>query len=184
VFGGTAAVFGFDQEGAMFGDLKHFLSSWDWEAKQTVEVLKTLPESKYDFRPDPEGRSLGELAWHLAETDAYMTYMIERGGFQPSEKPPGIERPRTVAALAPGYERIHADAVERVSKLGPSDLDRKVKFFDGSDMSVRMILDGPLLRHLIHHRGQLVMMSRMAGGKPPGVYGPNREETAAMRSRA
>jgi len=37
---------------------------------------------------------------------------------------------------------------------------------------------------MIHHRGQLVMMCRLAGGTPPGIYGPNREEMAAMRAKA
>jgi uncharacterized damage-inducible protein DinB len=39
------------------------------------------------------------------------------------------------------------------------------------------------LHHLIHHRGQLVMLCRMAGGSPPGLIGPNREEMVAMRER-
>jgi uncharacterized damage-inducible protein DinB len=38
-----------------------------------------------------------------------------------------------------------------------------------------------LLHHAIHHRGQLVLLTRLAGGVPPGIYGPTREEMAAMR---
>jgi hypothetical protein len=37
---------------------------------QYVKLLEALPAAKYDFRHDAEGRSLGELAWHLAEGDA------------------------------------------------------------------------------------------------------------------
>ena len=48
---------------------------------------------------------MGELAWHLAEGDAYMSSGIEAGKFTMDAKPPNIERPRTVEALAPGYER-------------------------------------------------------------------------------
>jgi uncharacterized damage-inducible protein DinB len=33
-----------------------------------------------------------------------------------------------------------------------------------------------VLLHGIHHRGQLVLMCRLAGGKPTGVFGPTREE--------
>ncbi len=29
--------------------------------------------------------------------------------------------------------------------------------------------------HGIHHRGQLTLMCRLAGGQAPGLYGPNRE---------
>jgi len=38
--------------------------------------------------------------------------------------------------------------------------------------------------HEIHHRGQLSLMCRLAGGTPSGIYGPNREETAAMREKS
>jgi len=169
----------------MFGDLKQYLDAWDWESKRTTEVLEALPRSQYDFRPDSKGRSLGELAWHLAEIDGYMTYGIEKGGFGVGDKPPGIERPRTIEALAPGYRKVHEDAVARVKKLAPADLDRTIKFFDGTDMTIRMILWGPLYSHLIHHRGQLMLLSRMAGGVNPRVYGPTREMTEEMmRARA
>src|SRR3989442_15564005 len=100
-------------------ELEMFLSSWDREAANTVKLLRALPTAQYDFRPDPGGRSLGELAWHLAEGDAYMSFGIERGRFNMDAKPPNIERPRTVEALAPGYERIHQEAVARIRKLKP-----------------------------------------------------------------
>ena len=97
-------------------------------------------------------------------------------------KPPNIERPRTVEALAPGHERIHREAIARVRKLEPEDLDRSIQLFNGP-MSIRDVLLGNI-SHGIHHRGQLTLMCRLAGGKAPGLYGPNREETAAMRAGA
>ena len=51
-------------------ELETFLTTWDHEAESTVKLLRALPPSQYDFRPDAGGRSLGELAWHLAEGDA------------------------------------------------------------------------------------------------------------------
>jgi uncharacterized damage-inducible protein DinB len=99
-------------------------------------------------------------------------------------KPPGIARPRTVAELAPGYERIHADAKARLHNLRPEDLERKIKYFDGSEMGVRDILWNGLLLHMVHHRGQLAMLCRLAGGVSPGLYGPNREEMVALRAAA
>ena len=162
-------------------ELELFLSAWDREAESTLKLLRALPATQYDFRPDAGGRSLGELAWHLAEGDAYMSFGIDAGQFQMSAKPPHIERPRTVEALAPGYERIHKEAVARIRKLKPEDLDRSLDFF-GGPMTVRDILWAAIIAHGIHHRGQLSLMCRLAGGKTPGLYGPNREETEAMRA--
>lgn len=164
-------------------ELEMFLTTWEREAESTLKLLRALPPTKYDFRPDPGGRSLGELAWHLAEGDAYMSFGIETGGFSMSAKPPHIERPRAVEALAPGFERVHQEAVARIRKLKPEDLDRSIQFF-GGPMPIRDILWGMIIFHSIHHRGQLSLMCRLAGGEAPGLYGPNREESAAMRAGA
>jgi uncharacterized damage-inducible protein DinB len=165
-------------------ELEMFLNAWDREAESTLKLLRALPATQYDFRPDAGGRSLGELAWHLAEGDAYMSCGVETGRFSMDAKPPNIERPRTVEALAPGYERIHREAVARIRRLKPEDLDRSVPFFRGQPIPIRDILWNMIISHGIHHRGQLTLMCRLAGGHAPGLYGPNREETAAMRAGA
>jgi uncharacterized damage-inducible protein DinB len=165
-------------------ELEMFLTAWDREAESTLKLLRALPATQYDFRPDAGGRSMGELAWHLAEGDAYMSHGIDSGRFATEPKPPNIERPRTIEALAPGYERIHREAVARIRKLKPEDLDRSVPFFTGQPLTIRDILWGMIISHGIHHRGQLTLMCRLAGGQAPGLYGPNREEMAAMRTGA
>ena len=164
-------------------ELDRFLDTWERETASTVKLLRALPPDQYDFRPDPTGRSLGELAWHLAEGDAYMSQGIEMGRFAMDIKPPNITRPRTVAELAAGFERVHQDAVARVRKLTMADLDRTLDFF-GGQTSIRDILWTMILMHGIHHRGQLALMCRLAGGQAPGLYGPNREDMAAMQAAA
>lgn len=163
-------------------ELELFVTEWDREAESTAKLLRALPPSQYDFRPDATGRSLGELAWHLAEGDAYMSFGIENGGLQMGAKPPNIERPRTVEALAAGYELIHREAVPRVRALKLEDLDRSIPFFNGQPIPIRTILWNWIISHSIHHRGQLSLMCRLAGGQAPGLYGPNREEMEAMRA--
>jgi uncharacterized damage-inducible protein DinB len=160
-------------------ELEAFLATWERETENTLKLIRALPPTQYDFRPDAGGRSLGELAWHLAEGDAYMSYGIETGQFNMELKPPNIERPRTIEGLAPAFDRVHKDAVARIKKLKPEDLDRSLEFF-GGPMAIRDILWNAIMMHNIHHRGQLSLMCRLAGGQPPGLYGPNREEMAAM----
>jgi uncharacterized damage-inducible protein DinB len=164
---------------------EQFLQSWDWESQRTAEQLRALPKDKYDFRPDPQGRSIGEMAWHLAEIEAYMTTGVGAGKFDFSAKLPGLERPRKIEELAPGYERVHRESVDRVKKLKPEDWNREIQFMPGQPtMQTRMILWGAVLHHLIHHRAQLMLMSRLAGGTVPGIYGPNREDMAKMMEAA
>ncbi len=60
-----------------------------------------LPAGQYYYRPDPGSGSLGELAWHLAEIDAYISLGVATGSFTSDVKPPNIQRPNTVEELAP-----------------------------------------------------------------------------------
>ena len=164
-------------------ELDTFRTLWSSEAENTIRLLEALPPDQYDFRPDPKGRSIGELAWHLSEIDACLSFGIAARRFRLEDEPPDLKRPREVRLLAPGYRRIHEQAVARLEGLESDQLDDSVTFFDGRQLTIREVLWNELLHHLIHHRGQLVMLCRMAGGPPPGLYGPNREEMQAIRAR-
>ena len=160
-------------------EIESFLKTWEFESDLTSKLLRSVPKEQIDFRPDPKGRSLGELAWHLAEIEAIMSTIAVQRDFH--ARPSGLERPRTAEDIASGYDRIHREAVERVRGIPPEDLDRTFPFVLGQTISVRNVLWIPLLHHLIHHRGQLMMLIWMAHGVPSRVYGPMREDQAAMR---
>src|SRR5436190_22432434 len=98
-------------------ELERFFATWEYETQGTRKLLSALPKDKYDFRPDAEGRSLGELAWHLAEGDGYITQGIDTGVFFGAVQPAHIERPKTIDGLVPGFEAVHTDAVARMRKL-------------------------------------------------------------------
>lgn len=161
-------------------ELERFLATWSAEAKQTAQLMRALPPTQYDYRPDKDWRSIGEMAWHLAEGDGYMANAAVVGMFDFETKLPGLERPKTIAELAPAYERVHADAFAKVRAMKPEDLDRTMPDFTGQPIRIGDMLWSYVLHHTIHHRGQLALMCRMAGGVPPGMYGPNREDTQAM----
>ena len=164
-------------------EIDTFRAVWDREAQGTIRLLEALPTEQYDYRPDPKGRSIGELAWHLSEIDGFLSFGVVERRFKLEDTLPELARPREVRLLAPGYRRVHELAMARLQKLKIEDLEDSITFFDGRPMTIRDILWGALLHHKIHHRAQLVLMCRMAGGTPPGLYGPNREEMQAMRAQ-
>lgn len=134
-------------------------------------------------RPDPKGRSIGEMAWHLSEVDGCLSFGVAERRFDLRDDLPELARPREVRLLAPGYRRVHEMAVERLRKLRQEELDESVTFFEGTPMTIREVLWYALLHHSIHHRAQLVLLARQAGGTPPGIYGPNREEMQAIQNK-
>ena len=166
----------------MTNELRELMSQWDREAEGTIALMRALPSDRYDFRPDAGGRSLGELAWHLAEVDAFVSLGIEQGEFAFPVKPANIARPKTAEALAPAFQVVHNDAVARLSRLQAPDLDREIRYADGEPWTIRNLFLRKLLLHGAHHRGQLTLLCRLAEGVPPALFGRTREETAASRA--
>ena len=166
----------------MSTDFQELLNEWGRETDATIAVMQALPMDQYDFRTDPNGRSIGELAWHLAEIDGYLSLGIANGEFQSGSKPPNIVRPRTIEQLAPAFRIVHEEAVARLSHLDSPDLDRQLTYADGTLWTIRDLLRRRILLHAAHHRGQLVLLCRLAGGVPPGLHGPNREESLARKA--
>ena len=165
-------------------ELALFLQTWESETQRTVEMIQSLPSDQYAFRPDPQGRSVGELAWHLAEGEGVLSDTVASGRFDPSASTriPGLRRPLDLPQLLPAFRRVHADAVARVSNLSEAQLGKSIPFLGGRPTPVSELLWVWMLMANIHHRGQLSILCRLAGGVPPGVYGPNREEMAAFKA--
>ena len=165
-------------------EIETFREVLDREAQKAHQVILSIPPDRYDFKVDPDGRSIGQLAWHLSEIEGCISFDVEGGcDFSYAHEVPNMKRPTDVASLARGYKRVHDEAMARLSKVTNEDLDREVTFADGRRMTLRDVLWNEIVHHLIHHRAQLVLMCRQAGGQPPGMYGPNREEMKTMIAR-
>jgi uncharacterized damage-inducible protein DinB len=99
------------------------------------------------------------------------------------EAPPrGTEAPISAARIADAYEKAARSIGERASAdLKDVQLPSEIQYF-GRSLPMARVLDS-LIRHQIHHRAQMTVLVRQAGLVPPGVYGPSREESAALRAR-
>jgi uncharacterized damage-inducible protein DinB len=168
----------------MATELQHFLQEWDQQTQGTLALLRALPVDHYDFRPDADGRSLGELAWHLAEVDAYVSLGIQQRLFKFDVKPSHLERPKTIEGLAPAFQVVHEEAVARIATLRPEDLQEEITYTDGKRWTLSRLLWTKLLLHAVHHRGQLMLLCRLAGGVPSGLFGHTREERARHAAEA
>ena len=81
-------------------------------------------------------------------------------------RPPNSERPRTVEALAPDSSGFTRRPLRAFGTLSAEDLDRELPFF-GRQVSIRDIFWDMIISHGVHHRGQLALMCRLAGGQAP-----------------
>jgi hypothetical protein len=81
---------------------------------------------------------------------------IEQDEFKfDTSKPPHIERPRTIVALAPAFRLMHDEGAARIARLQPHDWAREIRYPDGELGSIADLLWRKRLMHAIHHRRQL-----------------------------
>ncbi|MFB5760919.1 DinB family protein [Paenibacillus medicaginis] len=163
----------------MYTTFNGFLDDWKQEAALTLQVLDKLTDDSLNQKvSDAQPRTIGEIAWHVVQS---VPFFVNQIGLQ-QEIPASEEG--SAAAIAQAYRRA-SEAVVAELNANWADQDDKLpqplKLFGVIDTTVGGVLNG-LIRHQIHHRGQITILMRQAGLAAPGVYGPNEEETAAMRA--
>ncbi len=78
------------------------------------------------------------------------------------------------------FDGLHRELVQKVRAADDRALSGTVKFYVApkqmGDVPVMSLLWMGVLRHSIHHRGQLSVYLRMMGEKVPSIYGPSADE--------
>jgi uncharacterized damage-inducible protein DinB len=51
----------------MYRKIQDFQGAWTYESEATQKLLDALSDESLSQRVDPEGRTLGRIAWHIAQ---------------------------------------------------------------------------------------------------------------------
>lgn len=157
---------------------QEFLDTLKREHETTRKVIEAFPADQADFKPHPRSNSAKQLVWTFAVEEGLMLAGLKnqldvggRGGFP---KPP-----ETYPEVLEAFKRNHASLIGALESARDEDFAGTVRFFTGpktlgdyakADFLWFMLCDQ------IHHRGQLSVYVRMAGGKVPSIYGPSADE--------
>lgn len=148
------------------------------EVETTKKVLAAVPDAKRDYRPDPNARTAGELAWHIANTDIQFLDGIADLKFTMAS-PAEADKPRNAAEMTAWYDQNFKRAAARVRALSPAQLATPIDFYGVFNLPAALYL-GFLNNHSIHHRGELVTYLRPMGSKVPSIYGGSYDEPFQM----
>jgi uncharacterized damage-inducible protein DinB len=160
----------------MFRMIADFLKAWTGEREATLRILKALTDDSLGQAVTDDHRTLGRMAWHLAQS---VSEMMPRTGLTITEPAQDAPVPRSAAAIVEAYEKASkAVADEIVSKWTDASLEVEDEMY-GEKWARGQTLRA-LIVHQAHHRGQMTVLMRQAGLKVPGVYGPAREEWAGF----
>ncbi|MGA9120053.1 MAG: DinB family protein [Bacteroidota bacterium] len=164
----------------MFTTINDFVHVWSKEFEQTQKVLKHLNDRSLAQAVVPGGRTIGILAWHIVTT---ISEMMNRTGLTISEPGDSDSPPSAAKAIFDAYNRAAEMLLNEVkTKWTDASLAKEDDMY-GEQWKRGITLEA-LVFHQIHHRAQITVLMRQAGLRVPGMYGPSKEEWAAMGMKA
>ncbi|MFC5466108.1 DinB family protein [Lederbergia graminis] len=156
----------------MYVTIADFIREWKWEASLTEKVLDGLTDDSLQQKVYPEGRTLGRIAWHFTTNiPEYLTHF----GFKIDTDYDGENVPTSAVDIANTFKDISALVPKLLEQQWTDESLLEVQIAFGREETNTQILMG-LIKHIIHHRGQVTVLMRQAGLKPFGVYGPPKED--------
>ena len=159
------------------------LPEFDHEMSMTrlaIERAATLPDAALEWRPHPKSFTLGALATHLAQLPRWGVSILTRDFHDLAESTPQVAALPSIAAVLDTFDAhvrtVRASLVEMTDGqlLQPWALRRGARVV----LSVPRVsaLRGFVVRHTVHHRGQLTVYLRMHDVPLPPLYGPTADE--------
>ena len=157
-----------------------FLKTYEQEHDRTMRLMRAYPSDKADYKPAANCRTAREIAW---------TFVLERGlgtavmHDEYASRKPGSRTPppppEKWSDLIAALEKAHHDFGALIKGMSDEQLAGTVKFMVGPKQLGdwrRLDFAWFLLHDQIHHRGQLSVYLKAAGGKVPSIYGPSGDE--------
>lgn len=156
----------------MFVTISDFIKEWNKEAMLTQNVLDGLTDDSLKQQVYPEGRTLGRIAWHL--TTSIPEYLAHFGlKIDVVEHADSV--PVSAKEIADTYKNVSSVSAQVIEQQWTDESLKEVQNAFGREETNAQIIMG-LIKHTVHHRGQLTVLMRQAGIKPFGVYGPPKED--------
>ncbi len=152
-----------------------FLKAYERECNTTMRVLNAYPNDQLDLKGDTL-RTAREIAFQFVGEQA-VAEMAMSGTIDFSGEPP---TPGSMDEIAGMFQAMFKKNIERVRALSDREYNSSVVFPTGAGTGIPMRKADVLwltLYDMVHHRGQLSVYVRLAGGKVPSIYGPSADET-------
>jgi len=155
-----------------------FLRIWEREFQTTVRVFKFFPTGQLEFKPHERSRTVRDLAWQCVIDEGVIASTEAQNDLR--NVPPGPPPPETIEEIIAAYEAAHRKAFAKVSTYSEEEFNREVScLLQGGEWKMPQpeAFWGNLMDE-VHHRGQLTVYLRLAGGKVPSIYGPSGDEAS------
>ncbi len=160
----------------MYRILEDFITDWLQEDIFTEKIFLAVREGSQREKVHPNVRTLERLAWHITQT---ITEMGEKAGLFEHDPLEDRPAPATMKEIAEAYLLNSKKLAELIrEKWTDASLEEEVNMYGESWKKGKIL--SVLVAHGAHHRSQMTVVMRLLGMAVPGIYGPSKEEWAAI----
>lgn len=156
----------------MYRKLSDFQTQYTEESVSTIKLLSALTDESLAQAVTDVHRTLGRVAWHIVTT---IPELLLQTGLRLTAVDKEASVPPSAAGIVEGYKLASSEMLKQIETEWNDERLLEVDELYGEKWAKGLSLD-ILLRHEIHHRGQMTVLMRQAGLKVPGIYGPAYEE--------
>ena len=149
------------------------------EVETNVRVFNAVPEEERDYRPHPNSMSALEIARHMSLEDVWFLQAVIDGQFGPVPPQGEDSEVTSVADAIDVYNEKMPTLMEQVKSLSGEQLTQEVSLMGTFNLPAIGFLSF-MLRHTVHHRGQLSAYLRPMGSKVPKIYGGSADDPMEM----
>ena len=167
----------------MSGHREWFVAQLDAEATRSRRTLEHVPTGKDDWAPHARSMSLGRLARLVAGRPGWFSLIVNQDSLElnPPAGQSNMGQPPAVTpdALVKAHDEAMQGARAALQNATEEHLTREWALtMSGKVVSsdTRLIVLRDTFTHLAHHRGQLTVYLRLAGGTVPALYGPSADD--------
>ncbi len=161
----------------MYTSIQEFETDWGQEAGSTKKIMNALTDASLGQSVGHDHRTLGRMAWHIVTTYAEM---MAQTGLKFTSVSKDAPVPSKAADIQKAYAAVTKEMIDGIKGNWTDATLDVVDTMYGAFPWKRSLTLSILVRHEVHHRGQMTVLMRQAGLTVPGVYGPAREEWSGM----
>ena len=159
--------------GILLGELEH-------EAMSTRKMLERVPTEHLNWKPHEKSYSLSGLASHIAEIHTWVGYTIKQDELDFGKFDYKPFKATTTKELLAAFDKNVADAKADLKDVTDEAIRESWTLKNNDQVYFTMpkiaVLRTMVVKHIVHHRGQLSVYLRLLDIPVPGMYGPTADE--------
>ncbi len=133
----------------------------------TLQVARSMPSEKYDYKPSPEEMMFGKQLLHVSENLCWLTSAYLTNHKNPLTAADG--KPTSKEDMIAVVTKAYNFAIDALQHFPANTLVDTVQFFAGPMNKLQII--NLVQDHQTHHRAQMLVYLRLNGIKPPDYVG-------------